>query len=147
MYRDTLGLRMHSARKDAGFTSVARFVSEINTILEINGSETITEKAYRNWEKQGTRGYRKTRTQPPPLFYVVFTSLTGVTGYWLFYGDKSGVIRRIEDLPARNREFIDEQLEALNCPRRRDLVKEFLRVVATAKEDQRRTLVAFLKTI
>lgn len=144
--QDTFGPRLRSARTAAGFSSVESIVTEINKHLEVMDKEPITQSAYREWEKLGTPlENRKLKTHIPYYVYPIFCDLTGITGYWLFYGDAGGVIRNITDLPNQNQKWIGEQLQAIKCPRRQSLVREFLRLISKISEAQRHALHNLLR--
>lgn len=144
--QDTFGLRLRSARTDAGFTSVASIVTQINQHLEILDKEPISQSAWREWEKLGTPlENRKLKTHMPYYVYPIFCGLTGVTGYWLFYGDAGGVIKHIADLPTQNQKWIGEQLQAIKCPRRQSLLREFMRLIAKISDAQQHALHRLLK--
>lgn len=144
--QDTFGRRLRSARTAAGFSSVDSIVTEINKHLEVMDKEPITQSAYREWEKLGTPlENRKFKTHMPYYVYPIFCILTGITGYWLFYGDAGGVIRNITDLPNQNQTWLEEQLQAIKCPHRQSLVREFLRLISKISEPQRHALHNLLR--
>lgn len=144
-YDDCFGGRLSHAEELAGYSSAEAIVADMNAILETNHQPLITVKSYRNWKRIGTELETSIRKYPHPAFYSVFCGITGVTGYWLFYGDQSGAVKLVKDLPLKNQQWIDEQLEAISCHRRRGLIQEVIRVVGRFSERQRQGLMMFLR--
>jgi len=144
----TFGERMRLARNEAGFKSVDRFVAAANAHLETKGATPISVSTYRKWELIGTnREDKKLTAYPHPVFYPIFSGLTGVTAYWVWYGETNGIVKRIADLPRHQRRVIDQQLASIQCSRKLSLIEEFTRVVGKYTDKQRRALAAFLKLL
>ena len=142
----TYGDRMRLARIEAGFRSVDKFVSAINAHLEVQEVAAIAVSTYRKWELIGTpREDKKLKSYPHPVFFPVFSGLTGVTAYWVWYGETNGIVKRIADLPMHQRRVIDQQLASIQCPRKLGLIEEFTRVVSRHTHEQQEALRAFLK--
>lgn len=140
------GERMRLARIEAGFKSIDEFVSAVNTHLEVQDVAPISASTYRKWELIGTnREDKKLKAYPHPLFFPIFSGLTGVTAYWIWYGSVNGIVKRISDLPRHQRRVIDQQLASIKCPRKLSLVEEFTRVMQRLNEKQHKALAAFLK--
>lgn len=143
---DSIGARMKTVRIEAGYQSAATFVDDFNQQLDLIAKPRISVRTYREWERIGTALENpKLIAHPPYYFYAIFCGLTGVTGYWLFYGDPGGVIKLISDLPSKNQRWINEQLMAIKCPGRQSLIREFLRLIAKISDTQRTALRNLLK--
>lgn len=144
----TYGERMKLARVEAGFKSAQAFVDAVNMHMEVQDVAPISVHTYRKWEKIGTTSEdRRLTAYPHPLFFPIFSGLTGVTAYWLWYGSVNGIVKQIAQLPAHQRRVIDQQLASIQCPRKLTLIEEFTRVVAKYTERQRAALAAFLKLL
>ena len=145
---NTFGERMRLARNEAGFKSVDKFVAAANAHLETQGATPISVSTYRKWEQIGTiREDKKLKAYPHPVFYPIFSGLTGVTAYWVWYGETNGIVKRIADLPRHQRRVINQQLASIQCSRKLSLIEEFTRVVGKYTDKQRRALAAFLKLL
>lgn len=137
---------MRLARLEAGFSNIDEFVKLVNEHLDTQGVPSISPSTYRKWELIGTpREDKKLKSYPHPVFFPVFSGLTGVTAYWVWYGETNGIVKRIADLPRHQRRVIDQQLASIQCPRKLGLIEEFTRVVSRHTHDQQEALRAFLK--
>ena len=140
------GGRMRLARVEAGYTSIDEFVSAVNAHLEVQDVAPISGSTYRKWELIGTnREDKKLKAYPHPVFCPIFSGLTGVTAYWIWYGQTNGIVKRIADLPRHQRRVIDQQLASIQCPRKLGLIEEFTRVMQRLNEKQHKALTAFLR--
>lgn len=145
---ETYGDRMRGARVEAGYKSAESFVSEVNAHLEVQDVAPISVSTYRKWEQIGTAlEDRKLRAYPHPVFFPVFSGLTGTTAYWLWYGNAHGIVKKISQLPTQHRRVIDQQLASIKCPRQLGLIEEFTRIAGKLADRQRRALSAFLKLL
>ena len=140
------GSRMRLARLEAGFSNIDEFVKLVNEHLDTQGVPSISPGTYRKWELiGGPREDKKLKAYPHPIFWPIFSGLSGVTAYWLWYGATNGIVKRISDLPKHQRRVIDQQLASIQCPRKLGLVEEFTRVVGKYTHKQQEALRAFLK--
>lgn len=140
------GGRMRLARLDTGFSNIDSFVNVVNEHLEVQGVAPISASTYRKWELIGSpREDKKLKAYPHPIFWPIFSGLTGVTAYWVWYGETNGIVKRIADLPRHQRRVIDQQLASIQCPRKLGLIEEFTRVVSRHTHDQQEALRAFLR--
>lgn len=146
---DSFSGRLKDARK-AKKLSGQWMVNYLNGYLASCGLSTVSLTTYYSWEKIGTSlEIIKGKSYPHPLVYRLLLIPLGITGYWLFRGDRYGDSVRLRD-ELRSNEKINYKAE-LDVTGPIDYISnveiEAMRVFRMMSPAQKQAAIAFLKTI